>query len=563
MNKKILDPFSILAPTKKKLDENPELLEEYNDFAKKLKMVLLETPETFSAYEGLYDVLGVPLKFENFDMSYGAYMAKHKIKDGEDVFEDTQISLSLAFVEIFKNPDYIDLKSSVKNDITWTYVHELMHGRFSHLFKEKHLMKQYKMPSSVYNIAFDIFINTLIKYSPFFANKIGSMNIPKFVCRYISTDAEMEELKDILIKNASEYGVSLTEKEIKVLNVMRDKNIEEMTDNELVETFYQLFKDFFDKHDEIMQKTLDKLKDEITGGNSNSPMSFEQTMELMSRAEKEIKEEVKKEAASNKDFAKNLKKYLSNFNALPSPQMEIQMQSGGMHDNEMSPRVRVEAAKARAEAQKIVNSIEANQSKGNIPGWLRSFADMQPIKPDYFALLKGFSKKFLGDGKRTFSPPNKKHALGEIVMPSKIDYQKDILFIIDTSGSMGDSDIEIVIKHMAGILKASSSDSVLHIIFNDAQLQYIKFKGKQTSKLFDIIKNGVQGGGGSVFNEAFRHPSIKKVDAVVFLSDFYIYLDDITINKPTILLHTKHHDATQLERIRKNCRPSITIPIEK
>lgn len=618
--------YEILGDMTVLYSQNPQMAEEDRksvEFLVQRKFTF--NPDQVRVFQGLFDLMGLPIKVEPISAALGMYMGKWN--EHARRIEDERIVLSSGLAQLFHNPKTYGVKKP-DAEMLFVLLHELNHARFQHLFKERILQQQFRMPSSVYNIAFDIFINTLLKYNSVFVNmhadkNIMNINAFKYGCRYYSDPKELQEMAELFAKQSERLGVPLSPNELIPYNVFGEKEIEKLTDNELVELFYSLFKEFFDEYDKLMQQAMDEVAQEMSskgegngiqqtssgegnqgedregddgsketsepgtdnlgsaedqGGSSSqgnpnphsgnpnlgSPLdSLSELDEYINRVRERTLDKVKEKAGADPEFKENLRKYFANFSELPDPKTQIINEISGM-DKELSPSDRVNSMRAKQYLQELIENYVQSNGKGTVPGWIRSLADIKPEKPSYLDAVRTFGKRHVGVQRRTFNPPNKKYQSGSVLLSSKISREKDLLFILDTSGSMEDEPLARVLAHVKNVVTSSGNRARIHVIFNDATVQHEVIKGNRLSKLKEIIKKGVQGGGGSVFDEAFRHPAIKKVDAVIFVSDFMIFLDEkIRLNIPTILLYTKNHDEDILRRMLKQCTPSIAVPIYK
>jgi predicted metal-dependent peptidase len=516
------------------------------------------TSKNIGVFDGFYDLMSIPIKY-GFEGDRVAYISENANGKNKYIFITTY------FTEIYKKLGI----GHTEKELLFVYLHELMHERFHHLYKYKQYTNIYPMPQIVYNIAFDIFVNTLLKYFP--NRDFKTSQLYKSSCRYYENKSDMEEN---FTRLNEKFDLQMSKKDLAMNNVLLNKEIEKLSDTELVQVLYSLFKDFFDKYDQLASDTIQEyfaqLEDDqnndtnssSAGDGSNSKSSFNgsgsKSASGASKNQKEIKKsldemlenKIKEELSNNAEFKEAFKRYASNFSNLPTINLDY-----GTTPGEPSVQEKAKIIKASQTAQKIIEDIK--KDIGTVPGFLRGFADLDQEVPDYMELLQGFAQRFIGTDRGTYSPPNKKVG-GNLIMPSFVDNSVKLLFVVDTSGSIRNETIGRVISHIKGILD-SFEMSELYVAYND-----VTFNIKYVTSLNDLeesLKEGVYGGGGSDFSEVFKTPETAEVDAIIFMSDFYITFDDIEITKPIIILQDKMYCEKTLNKFLEHCENYISLPL--
>lgn len=512
------------------------------------------TSKNIGVFDGFYDLMSIPIIYD-FKDSHVAYIAQDEDSKNKHIFITTY------FTEIYKEFGSV----RTEKELMFVYLHELMHERFSHLYKYKQYKSIYTMPQVVYNVAFDIFINTMLKHFP--KREFRSCDFYKLGCRYYENIADLEEN---FVHLNDQFDLKLTKQEITMRNFLLDKTIESLSDEELVQVLYSLFKDFFDQYDKLVKQAVQKFLSQLNDDKHSDKDSSSNNRDDQQKHSKKssgknniadiektlndyLTEEIKNELNNNSEFKENFKNYASNFSNLPSVNVEY-----GQAPSEPSVQDRAKMIKASQTAEKLINEMEKH--KGNLPGFLRSFANIEKEVPDYIELLQGFSSRFIGTDRGTYSPPNKKVG-GSLILPSFVDNEINLLFVVDTSGSMSDESIGKIIAHIKAIIDTLSSDTTIHIAFNDVDYELIQVNGSNLDELKTILKKGIYGGGGSEFTEVFKMPIIEEVDAIIFMSDFYIGFKDIEISKPIVLLHDKNYDSRTLNKFLEICSTYISLPL--
>lgn len=572
MRKDAKDLSEAIKAAVENAENNPEYVEDIEVPVKSFFQIEAMSPGNQPIYSAVLDALGIPVRFTFNEHAYGAYQAQMKSDEDSHDLQDEHINISTMFYELLKNSSSYGVFYP-KYEMAFVYAHELYHARFRHLNKQKILNKEYPMPHVVYNVVFDILINTLLKYNEPLIRNCGNdaMNLVMFKngMRYYENIDDLKNSVERAKSVLGQFGISTDEKELGALNVLASKEIEKFTDDELAQLMYHHFQDFFDKYQEMFNEAMEECSNEDSSQNGSSSTSDDDNQDsnedskdesLQDRVMKRFEEKMKQKASEDEDFAESMKRFVANFSDIPSPQVQMTIETS-MQGGVMSPDEIAEAVRGQQVMQDAVTEAE-EKFAGTLPGFVRSFANVKPKRPSYLAQLQSFGNRHIGETKKTFSPPNKKHSRTNLIIPSKVGTALDIAFIIDTSGSMQSDEIMPAIAQINAILRNSPSSSRLHVMFNDTQVQHEVLRGRNTKKFEKILEKGVQGSGGSVFDEVFRHKALRKVDAIVFLSDFYIFIPDtLSIKQPLILLHTENYNKDVMEEVMTRAKHSMSVPI--
>lgn len=622
-----------------------------------MQLKILSAANFATTFSGAFNEISLPTEFHPTTRSLAMYTGALPRKVTEEMFESGEARernqkyiFSTALALVIRNPEKYNVRDA-EVEVTFIWLHEVYHALFKHLIKQKRLENEYPMPSSAYNIAFDIFINTLVKYNPGILSLLSDgktkvtehkdLSIYNNCMRFYESKEEVKEsLKQRVGLIEQMTGEEADPDEIWLLNVITAPEVEEMSDNELVRVLYDHLKDFLDEYQSIFEQALqDVLQDGQNGNDPNAgagkgqptpggtstpdPTGSQEGQEqgqdgddedsqsggaapsdqdgqgdqepqeaqegsqgdqdqeddggdqdeqqtgsgdgwkdFQEKLNERVMEGIKEKAQNDPKFKEAVKKYFANLPELPSTSLQASMEaiaeSGSMTADEM-----IDAMKAKGVIRDLVSQAE-DKMQGTLPGWLRAFGDVKPERPAWADVIRTFGKRALGQKRATYSPPNKRHTRADLLVASRIDDQADLGFVIDTSGSMGDDEILPVISQIEYFVRNAPQGTNFHLLFNDAKVSYHLIKGKKVKALRELLKNGVQGGGGSVFTECFRHPALKKVDALIFLSDFFIgFDDDLRLRKPTLLLYTEYHDEGVLREFKKRARPCIAVPAGK
>lgn len=539
-----------------KAEANPSYVTDILDPMQAFFRAQVMKPTVQPVYSAVHEVMSIPVTFDFSEAAYGHYSAK--LWDEEaGVLGDEHINISSMFHELLRNPGDYGCSYPVLEAV-FVYAHELYHARFRHIHKEAILRKKYPLPHTVYNIVFDIVINTLLKYNgsllKYINQDINNLLMFKNAIRYYENIKDLEDHMGGVLDLLSELGVEATPEMLGPLQILNHSVIEQLTEDELAEVFYEHFKDFFDNYQECFDQALEEATEAAKENHDNSG--------FLDDVENRLKEKLKEKIDDNPEFSEAVKSYLANFSQLPPVNVQVNT-AMGLKGGVLTPEEMAQAVRGKAAIKDIIESV-SEKLAGTIPGWLRSFAEIKPVRPSYLHLLQAFGNKHIGDTRRTYSPPNKKLSREDLLIASKVGSSLSLAFVIDTSGSMSNDEIIPVLGQLQAILRKAPANSKLHVFFNDAAYQHEVIRGRNLTKLRSMLDNGVQGGGGSVFGSVFEHPVMKTVDGIIFLSDFYIFIpDNIRIKRPLILLHTQDYNAEVAKELINRSSASILLPVGK
>ena len=139
--------------------------------------------------------------------------------------------------------------------------------------------------------------------------------------------------------------------------------------------------------------------------------------------------------------------------------------------------------------------------------------------------------------------PNTRHPLaGEILMPGPVEVQlDDIVFVIDTSGSMSNSQLEAIAGELS---KVAQLIPEVYVITTDAKIQE-KIKASSLPDLFKKLK--FKGGGGTDFNEVFNE--VRRCACMIFFSDGYATYPEKPPRYPVLWILTQDHQTPPFGKI--------------
>lgn len=172
----------------------------------------------------------------------------------------------------------------------------------------------------------------------------------------------------------------------------------------------------------------------------------------------------------------------------------------------------------RAVAEQI---REAAKTRGDVPAeWVRWAEGYLAPQVNWRFLLRHYISGVLAEQRRgrydynTRIPSRRHHHLKDIVVPAMIEGKPSVVIIADTSGSMDNSDLEVVIGELKGILQAAGGK--VTFVAADAAVHSV-----------GAIRNWMEaqrmliGGGGTDMGDAikFVEEKMKRVDVCVVLTD--------------------------------------------
>ena len=168
------------------------------------------------------------------------------------------------------------------------------------------------------------------------------------------------------------------------------------------------------------------------------------------------------------------------------------------------------------------SSAKRDTSVGNIPlGVQRYISSLKNATIDWRMLLNDFISLEVGD--YSFTPPDRRID-GPFFMPDfnemveKEDDPKEILFMIDTSGSVNSSQITQAYSEIKGALEQFTSLTGYLGFFD-----YVVYEPQEFSSIEDILEIIPKGGGGTNFFAVFEYVNNleNKPKAIIILTDGY------------------------------------------
>lgn len=174
--------------------------------------------------------------------------------------------------------------------------------------------------------------------------------------------------------------------------------------------------------------------------------------------------------------------------------------------------------KVREAAVQAIQQIE--RSRGEVPGYLKNLATkLLDAKMPWQELLCQFITRSIGDGKTSWSKPNRRHVYNGTYLPSRYSDKIKIAVGIDTSGSTS-GDIPRFLGELNGLVK-TFGDYELHIIQCDTTVAMSKAYSNDDPLDLENEQFEVSGYGGTYLHPIFEHIADNDIDpsAILILTD--------------------------------------------
>ena len=170
-------------------------------------------------------------------------------------------------------------------------------------------------------------------------------------------------------------------------------------------------------------------------------------------------------------------------------------------------------------------TMEQIKSQGRMAGALqRMFKDILEPEIPWTDMIKGEFARKVGSGSYNWRKPDRRFITRDLYMPSKSGHGAGWVVIWgDTSGSIGQSELERYIGELGGIVE-DCRPKRLTVIWCDAVIQHVD-EVEDAGDLLRIKQRGVGGGGGTSCDPVFkwiRDNSYEPPDMFVGFTDGYV-----------------------------------------
>ena len=174
---------------------------------------------------------------------------------------------------------------------------------------------------------------------------------------------------------------------------------------------------------------------------------------------------------------------------------------------------------------KMIAAAKSAASKlaGSIPGFLkRLIGNLEKPQKDWRVLLAEFVQPEIDD--YSFNPPDRRFSENECMLPDfndTTDKVEDILFYIDTSGSIGDKELTVAYGEILGAINQFQNHLKGKLGFFD----HIAYELHDFENVTDVLSIKPEGGGGTSFHAPFEYINEKCQDnmpvGIIILTDGY------------------------------------------
>jgi len=183
----------------------------------------------------------------------------------------------------------------------------------------------------------------------------------------------------------------------------------------------------------------------------------------------------------------------------------------------------ISPAEMDAVKHKIAADVrEHSKTRGNTPGWLKEWAQaiLEPVT-DWRKVLRSEIRRAKADiaGMQDFTyqkPSRRASAVPKIILPNMRQAIPKIAVVIDTSGSMSDDDMAVVLGEINGVLRQCGQKDGVEAIVCDAQVHSVK-------RVFNARQIVLAGRGGTDMRLGITAALAKadKPHAIIVLTDGY------------------------------------------
>jgi predicted metal-dependent peptidase len=172
--------------------------------------------------------------------------------------------------------------------------------------------------------------------------------------------------------------------------------------------------------------------------------------------------------------------------------------------------------------RQVADSVSKN--RGTAPGYMQRWADefLGPPKVDWkkelFSKISNCIDSWkAGSSDYTFSKRSRRHHGSNIIFPSMFDTNPKIAVVVDTSGSIGEEDLNVFLAEISGILSAIGHESV-RVLACDAEVH----EDIQVREVRDL-REKIVGGGGTDMGAAIQYleDDTTKPNICIVLTDGY------------------------------------------
>ncbi|AZU97738.1 hypothetical protein PGDDIFCJ_00109 [Thermus phage YS40_Isch] len=462
---------------------------------------------------------------------------------------------------IYLNEKLFTKYTPVYNAVGATLFHEILHQRLSHLKRFEHYFKRNPMLT---NFVLDLFIQEIV---------YEFIDDPKEIKE---NSVCFENFEKVIRNGVNTLGMQL-KPNLKGVDI---EQLKKMSDYELMEFFFDLFEPVAKEISQMISETIDKHlnnqggqqnqnnnqnkngqqnqgeqdnqqnqgqnnsnqqggqnnqqgQDSQSNNGSQNGDSYGNFFELVNNIFNDVANQIRDKAKNDSKFKEDLAN-ASSFGPLDNAiKDEIIRQLIGEgnevsdYDDEKNRRI-------------LEGFFEKNKKYiGTTNGFLRNILlTNEKIKIPQF-VLQLFNRLYRGGyfRHRIVYPKKSFRSNDGLVLGKKKYFGLEMYVIVDTSGSMGGEDLEKSMKLLRFLVENNAN---VFLYFNDVDFQEIE-NVNSVVKLHKALKNGVTGGGGSIFDKVFEHVAKKNIPGIV-ITDLYIYgLEKLP--RDAVVIATKYYNT--------------------
>lgn len=189
------------------------------------------------------------------------------------------------------------------------------------------------------------------------------------------------------------------------------------------------------------------------------------------------------------------------------------------------------------------SQVAEGKGKGSVPSLIRRMLkNLTAPQKNWKQLLAEFVEQEIND--YGFTPPDRRFSWNDIILPDfsePEDVIKNLVFAIDTSGSIGEKEFQIFISEIVGCIGQFSGKVKGHLIYCDAEIH-----NEGVYDLEDVAKSMPVGGGGTDFRPVFKWIRNNLDDdcaGLIYLTDSYGTFPEQAPNYPTLWVLTTDEDV--------------------
>jgi predicted metal-dependent peptidase len=175
-------------------------------------------------------------------------------------------------------------------------------------------------------------------------------------------------------------------------------------------------------------------------------------------------------------------------------------------------------------ATQIAAAANAAKAQGKLPAGLeRLLGEILEPKVDWKDKIIAIFARKVGSGSNDWRRPDRRLIVRDIYAPGRSGYGAGTVVIgIDTSGSIGEKELNMFFAEMSGILEDVRPRRMV-VMWCDAKVHRVD-EIEEAADLCALRKKGAPGGGGTSFVPVFdeiKNMGLDDVDALVYMTDGY------------------------------------------